>query len=1378
MVPVFNYGDQVTVEPYPNYGACTVGGMTVVDDGTTYTASLKDIENGYVVIEATGNGYINSVTVDYVEEAVATEALWDFKNGKPASITEVAIEGATGWVASTATPGEEEDDDTEPGPSSVTSVRPYDTETEPGPDEVEKSFENYFMYVDATASGAKFDVYNRWYKTENNAVTRTSNNDVQVNSGTIVRVPVKSPGDKITIVPNYYFEFTVGGIAATSVNTWEYIASVEEYNQGYVEIVSTGNCYFYSIQWDAYDGSYSYKESNVEAGDGISGIVKWDWATSGWVGQTTISASQALVSSSNSQVSMYISIPSGESSGSVRFDSNQNHIQVSKDIVFYIPCEKGDILTVNAYNDEQYVHYTIGNETTVYQTTQTHLISSLDFVNLEETSLSEDVKTALAEISEKCGKENFIAVTSTDDQNYYLSIQMEYFVDEGSVKTKCLYSTSWTEWEEFDRKTENKDVTVAASYGSGDITFTFNGVGVYPNGEISDYVGYMMTAKYTDQVSFEPSVVTSVISSVTKIELTQASTGSKRGIMVSVKGEGDDDWVKVHQSAISSQSGESLTIDCGDRTNCQIKFENLYVEEENLDGRNQNAYVTDLAIYGKIDFGDSPMLDTFTFNDDAFTADDVFQTTDADGNWIGTIQVTKDESRAPSATNLPNVTHIDNGELITDGAITYTEPATGEKYGTVTIKLVNSDVEGDPVYSTYILSFEDKPDYTVSYVYDDAVVGTQTIEKDATIGEFVVTSDDLKLEEPAILRGWVLDLVKENKIDESYVIISDLSIYALVTDKETQNGNSRYKYNLNDKYFDIDDHECITTTGTFHDTTHGYQVQDATVTLEVGPEAYIIFGMCTYDATGSTITLTIGDEVVDQITDIVKQSTFAEGEAYIYHYNGGEPATVLVTTTGDVYFHYITINNVADLNLAAPTMQDGDYFYYVDPIDGDDDATNKQRADAFLTVLDIAGATAGNSRVYIFLPNGTYDLGYECLTPVPGNNMSIIGQSMKGTIIKNEAPEEGIAVSATLFNSTTGLYMQDLTLQNAYDYYGIGGSAGRADCFQDEGKHTICKNIRMLSYQDTYYSHNDNEHYFETSEIHGIVDYLCGSGDIYFYQCTMYNEGRAGYLTASTSPTYMTAPNTGESCNFGYVFESCIVDGIDGQCYSFGRSWDYTARCVWLNTTLKDGGANMYKYRWYESSMNVNPTLFGEYGTLPSCPESNIVPFKASSSTVEMETILTADEAAGYAYDKVFDTASWDPMAECEQVEISDLVTTIGSAEISWTGSTDALTYAVFMNTKLVGFTGATTFTLPQALTEDDYLEVRAANQNGGFGKAITFGENPDAITEVSSDNAELVGTAYFDLSGRKLTAPQRGINIAISYYSDGTQKSTKVLTK
>ena len=171
---------------------------------------------------------------------------------------------------------------------------------------------------------------------------------------------------------------------------------------------------------------------------------------------------------------------------------------------------------------------------------------------------------------------------------------------------KLLYSTDFTDWDDIDRKVAvNKEVKLKTQFSDEDLIFTLNGVGADPKGtKFSSYTGYMITAKYkTEYSKSEPSAVTSPLKSITRIELTQAATGRNRGIKVSVRGDGDGDWVVLHDKYISNTNGETLRLNVN-RKNCQIKFETLTP--------GQNAYIVDLKIYGNYD-GEEKKVRTLDF---------------------------------------------------------------------------------------------------------------------------------------------------------------------------------------------------------------------------------------------------------------------------------------------------------------------------------------------------------------------------------------------------------------------------------------------------------------------------------------------------------------------------------------------------------------------------------------------------------------------------------------------------------------------------------------------------------------------------------------------------------------------------------------------
>lgn len=299
--------------------------------------------------------------------------------------------------------------------------------------------------------------------------------------------------------------------------------------------------------------------------------------------------------------------------------------------------------------------------------------------------------------------------------------------------------------------------------------------------------------------------------------------------------------------------------------------------------------------------------------------------------------------------------------------------------------------------------------------------------------------------------------------------------------------------------------------------------------------------------------------------------------------------------------------------------------------------TLSENARFFLRALEQANKTENKT---IYLPNGVYDLGALTLTAIEADGISIIGESMEGTIIRNKPDYrlESISKTATLHiaDDVEGTYLQDLTIENALDYY--ANNNGRAVCLWDQGTKTICKNVRLLSHQDTYYSDKEGGlKYFEDCEIHGTVDYICGDGNVYFNRCLLYCERRnsgADPITASKA----------SGKDRGYVFESCT---IKSECpvVSLGRSWRNTPRCVFLRTTL-DFSAGEFSLqhkdiaRWTLPGMTVLPDCFGEYRTMDSkgkviSPKKNEVVFHYRGQEKKMNTILTRKQASLYTMEYV-----------------------------------------------------------------------------------------------------------------------------------------------
>lgn len=984
--------------------------------------------------------------------------------------------------------------------------------------------------------------------------------------------------------------------------------------------------------------------------------------------------------------------------------------QFNTGTILQVPVKSAkDIVTVTSYPG--YHNYTIGG--------------------VAATEDATDHKATTAEVAK-----GYVEVVATGGC-YLYNVKV---VQVSAIQEKPLYSTDFTNWKEIDRsKATNEVVNVKTLYSKEELSFTFNGVGVYPKGtnsKFSDIIGFMQTAKYTGEYkAAEPSVVTSALASITKITLHQAATGGKRGIKVSVKGDGDDDWVVIHNVSIVKASGEDLTLDVN-RTNCQIKFENFAL--------GQNAYVTDLAIYGNVDMSKTPMLGSFAVNGKAYQAADLFEE-NAEGKQIATILVSKKAKLITESNPLTDLVTA-NGTI---KSTTYT--TTGEGANQKTVATIVVEANGDEV--TYELTVGFKPDFTLTYYNIDGktVIGTQAVEQDAEIEAFVEgVENKVTVADGKKFRGWSSSLKQdEKKFTTSSVITSDAALYALVTDIETANATARYDYNFTKEGFDINDHEAISVeNGKWHDTTHGWVFEsNGKIKVLMGGKGYIKMNLCQYSKTGK---ITLLDPKGNEVSSIDAKAT-KDGNFGIFQNESTESGEYTLTFEGgDTYIHSLSIVNMTNPAFA----QNGNWM-----------EVKAGDAQGFMTALEIANgnnAAANAARTFIFLPNGTYDLGDKCLTPISGNKISIIGESMDNTIIVNKPEVEGIGVTATLFNTSTGLYMQDLTLKNAYPF---DKSTGRAVCLQDKGTQTICKNVKMLSYQDTYYSNNNKgQYYFENSDIHGIVDFICGGGDVFFNKCTLTLEPGKG--------SYITAPYT-DGSDYGYVFDGCKIVGSATDSFTFGRSWGGTAKCAFLNTILdKNAAANIASTRWTTGGMNVVAKNFFEYNTVDEngkmiSPAENIVKFTKDKEVSEYNTIITAEKAAEFSLDKVFN--NWKPADLAAQK--SATAATESNGKLAWEG--DAQMYIVLKDGKFFAMTAEKSLDIAGATGT---WSVRAANEMGGFGKMTSVVTGIKNIA--AEDEAATVSTAIFSISGTQQNSLQKGINIVVKTLADGSKKTEKVIMK
>lgn len=390
-----------------------------------------------------------------------------------------------------------------------------------------------------------------------------------------------------------------------------------------------------------------------------------------------------------------------------------------------------------------------------------------------------------------------------------------------------------------------------------------------------------------------------------------------------------------------------------------------------------------------------------------------------------------------------------------------------------------------------------------------------------------------------------------------------------------------------------------------------------------------------------------------------------------------------------------------------------------------------------LKAVNASNAKADAPRAVIFVRNGSYDFGPEEQT-FTCFNVSVIGESREGVILHGN--RSGISNPIISTRKATNTYFQDLTIRNDLDF-GTGKRDGVGAAFYG-GTKDVMKNVALQSYQDTQVTGVSG--YYENCDIHGVVDYICGSGDQYFYNCNLINE-MSGTITApSTDPS-----------STGYVFESCTIKG-EGN-YNLGRPWQNNPAAYFLNTKME----SLASAKGWESMGNL-PTRFYEFNSVDAegKPVDLSTRKNSPTSTNTYNPVLTAEEAAEFTLHNVLgSTDSWLPtegIADCE----APANVALADGSLSWDKVAGGSYYVVLADGEYLAAVTDSKFEIPAAKVADPAYTVRAANAMGGLGKTSeAVGGVSTGISDIEIDSAN--GEAeYFNLQGIRVDNPTNGIFI------------------
>lgn len=468
-------------------------------------------------------------------------------------------------------------------------------------------------------------------------------------------------------------------------------------------------------------------------------------------------------------------------------------------------------------------------------------------------------------------------------------------------------------------------------------------------------------------------------------------------------------------------------------------------------------------------------------------------------------------------------------------------------------------------------------------------------------------------------------------------------------------------------------------------------------------------------------------------------------------------------------------------------------YDFIVPTDGD-----------FKTALDAAAKRTDTSKRFrIFIKQGDYKIPADEKSKVTGSdgksyanpttymntpNVSIIGEGMDNTSLTNTVPNSGQSANVLegigkgdvlcLQKGATNTYFQDLKM-----YSSMGDAKGRDIVLNDQSNRTVCKNVSLWAYQDTYVSNNQNgKFYFEDGILRGRTDYLCGKGDVYYNNVELWICEKGGYLAVPSQPK-----------KYGYIFKDCTIKDateakdLNGN-YALGRPWGKgTPIALYIDTKME---AIPSAAGWNEMSGGY-PKRFAEYNSYTST--GSVVDLKDRKKVYDAydskdgdnyvnrrnetagDPILTAEEAATYTIETVMgQDDDWDPTAATEQASAPTNVKLNGTT-LDWDNTDYALLWAVCKNGKVVDFTITPSYIVDDASAT---WSVRAANEMGGLSEATVVGQGTGIHNIAAATDAAVIKTAIYAADGTQLSNLQKGINIIVKILADGSKKTSKVIVK
>ncbi|MDP4261713.1 MAG: pectinesterase family protein [Bacteroidota bacterium] len=277
--------------------------------------------------------------------------------------------------------------------------------------------------------------------------------------------------------------------------------------------------------------------------------------------------------------------------------------------------------------------------------------------------------------------------------------------------------------------------------------------------------------------------------------------------------------------------------------------------------------------------------------------------------------------------------------------------------------------------------------------------------------------------------------------------------------------------------------------------------------------------------------------------------------------------------------------------------------------------------------------------ITLYIKNGVYNEKIEL--PSWNTDVTFIGETVEKTIITfNDYSGRG---HTNTFTSATAKISGNRFVAENITFVNSAGPVGQALALYVDADKAVFKNCRFLGNQDTIYATGESSRqFFLNCYIEGTTDFIFGPATAVFQSCT---------IRCKTN-SFITAANTPEGKNFGFVFLDCriMADSSVSKVY-LGRPWRAWSRTAFIRCDLPKQIAAAGWDNW-NNPANEKTAYYTEY--------KNTGEGANTSSRVSWSKQLTDKEAKEYTVENIF--AAANPAGPGE----SDWFRQIRSKQFGW----------------------------------------------------------------------------------------------------------------